>query len=36
MERLTMKTKDGYERVSIRTKNQQLIGKTERIERWRK
>lgn len=27
MERLTMKTEDGYERVSIRTKNQQLIDK---------
>lgn len=27
MERLTMKTKDGYERVSIWTKNQQLIDK---------
>lgn len=25
MERLTMKTEDGYERVSIWTKNQQLI-----------
>lgn len=36
MERLTMKTEDGNERVSIWTKNQQLIGKTERIERWRK
>lgn len=27
MERLTIKTKDGYERQSIRTKNQQLIDK---------
>lgn len=27
MERLTMKTEDGYERVSIWTKNQQLIDK---------
>lgn len=27
MERLTIKTEDGYERVSIRTKNQQLIDK---------
>lgn len=27
MERLTMKAEDGYERVSIRTKNQQLIDK---------
>ena len=27
MERLTMKTEDGYERVSTRTKNQQLIDK---------
>lgn len=27
MERLTMKTEDGYERVNIWTKNQQLIDK---------
>lgn len=27
MKRLTMKTEDGYERVSIWTKNQQLIDK---------
>lgn len=27
MKRLTIKTEDGYERVSIRTKNQQLIDK---------
>ena len=27
MERLTIKTEDGYERVSIRVKNQQLIDK---------
>lgn len=27
MKRLTIKTEDGYERVSVRTKNQQLIDK---------
>ena len=27
MERLTMKAEDGYERVDVRTKNQQLIDK---------
>lgn len=32
MERLTMKTEDGYERVSVRTKNQQLIDKLGRYE----
>lgn len=32
MERLTIKTKDGYERQSIRTKNQQLIDKLAEYE----
>ncbi len=32
MERLTMKTEDGYERVSIKVKNQQLINKLAEYE----
>lgn len=32
MERLTIKTKDGYERQSVRTKNQQLIDKLAEYE----
>lgn len=32
MKRLTMKTEDGYERVSVRTKNQQLIDKLAEYE----
>lgn len=32
MKRLTIKTKDGYERQSIRTKNQQLIDKLAEYE----